>query len=317
MWIFLYSLSTSLKHWFNDFIVILYGYIIISLESLLFLSIYVISSVFSSSGGAALKISAQYSFRLPAVIFPRPPSNQYIAGTAAAAAAAAKSLQSCPILGDPRDGSPPGSPLPGIFQAGTLEWVAIFFSNAWKWKVKVKTLSRVRLLVTPWSAAHQAPPSMGFSRQECWSGVPLPSSIAGTRVIQRYEMWFICRLFFPDDAPCFLKFIPSISSQSGSSKLYLDAWGIRLVFSTFICLTMSDWWVLSKWRYEEWRMLTHCGSFFQGLNPLYFLSNLIALQIFDNIHTNNDPGGGHGNPGTPEFLSGESRGQRSRVGYSP
>ena len=93
-----------------------------------------------------------------------------------AAAAAAKSLQSCPTLCDPRDGSPPGSPVPGILQARTLEWLAISFSNAWKWKVKVKSLSRVRLLATPWTAAHQAPPSMGFSRQEYWTGVPLPSS---------------------------------------------------------------------------------------------------------------------------------------------
>ena len=92
-----------------------------------------------------------------------------------AAAAAAKSLQSCPTLWDPRDGSPPGSPFSGILQARTLEWVAISFSNAWKWKVKVKSLSRVRLSATPRTAAHQAPPSMGFSRQEYWSGVPLPS----------------------------------------------------------------------------------------------------------------------------------------------
>ena len=91
------------------------------------------------------------------------------------AAAAAKSLQSCPTLCDPIDGSPPGSAIPGILQARTLEWVAISFSNAWKWKVKVKSLSRVRLVVTPWTAAYQAPPSMGFSRQEYWSGVPLPS----------------------------------------------------------------------------------------------------------------------------------------------
>ena len=88
------------------------------------------------------------------------------------AAAAAKSLQSCPTLCDPIDGGPPGSPVPGILQARTLEWVAISFSNAWKGKVKVKSLSRVRLFVTPWSAAYQAPPSMGFSRQEYWSGVP-------------------------------------------------------------------------------------------------------------------------------------------------
>ena len=91
------------------------------------------------------------------------------------AAAAARSLQSCPTLCDPIDGSPPGSPVPGILQARTLEWVAIAFSNAWKWKVKVKPLSHVRLLATPWTAAYQAPRSMGFSRQESWSGLPLPS----------------------------------------------------------------------------------------------------------------------------------------------
>jgi len=91
------------------------------------------------------------------------------------AAAAAKSLQSCPTLCDPIDGSPSGSPVPGILQARTLEWVAISFSNAGKWKVKVKSLSRIRPSATPWTAAYQAPPSMGFSRQEYWSGVPLPS----------------------------------------------------------------------------------------------------------------------------------------------
>ena len=93
------------------------------------------------------------------------------------AAAAAKSLQSRPTLCDPIDSSPPGSPVPGILQAGTREWVAISFSNAWKWKVKVKLLSRVRLFATPWTAAYQAPLSMGFSRQEYWSGVPSPSPV--------------------------------------------------------------------------------------------------------------------------------------------
>ena len=93
------------------------------------------------------------------------------------AAADAKSLQSCLTLWDPIDSIPPGSPVPGILQARTLEWVAISFSNAWKWewKVKVKSLSRVWLLATPWTAAHQAPTSLGFSRQEYWSGLPLPS----------------------------------------------------------------------------------------------------------------------------------------------
>ena len=95
-----------------------------------------------------------------------------MAGIYQFAAAAAKSLQSCPTLCDPVDGSPPGSSVPGILQARTLEWVAISFSNAWK--VKVKSLSRVWPSATPWTAAYQAPLSIGFSRQEDWSGVPLP-----------------------------------------------------------------------------------------------------------------------------------------------
>ena len=90
-------------------------------------------------------------------------------------AAAAKSRQSCPTLCDPIDGSPPGSSVPGILQARTLEWVAISFSKPWEWKVKVKSLSHVRLLAVPWTVAYQAPPSMGFPRQEYWSGVPFPS----------------------------------------------------------------------------------------------------------------------------------------------
>ena len=97
------------------------------------------------------------------------------------ATAAAKSLQSCPTVCDPIDGSPPGSSVPGILQARTLEWVAISFSNAWKWKVKLKSLSRILLLATPWTAAYQAPPSMGFSRQEYRSGMPLPSPVLEER----------------------------------------------------------------------------------------------------------------------------------------
>ena len=100
----------------------------------------------------------------------------YPAATAAAAAAA-KSLQLCPTQCNPINGIPPGSPVPGILQARTLEWVAISFSNAWKWKVKMKSLSRVRFLATSWIAAYQAPLSMGFSRQDYWSGVPLPSPL--------------------------------------------------------------------------------------------------------------------------------------------
>ena len=101
--------------------------------------------------------------------------------------AAAKSLQLCPTLCDPIDGSPPGSPVSGILQARILEWVVISFSNAWMWKVKVKLLSCVWLFATPWTAAHQAPPSMGFSRQEYWSGVPLPSPAKSLQAINAGE----------------------------------------------------------------------------------------------------------------------------------
>ena len=102
-----------------------------------------------------------------------------------ATAAAAKPLQSCWTLCDPIDGGPPGSPVPGILQTRTLEWVAISVSSECKWKVKVKSLSRVWLVATPWTAAYQSPLSMGFSRLEYWSGVPLPSPInstAGTKI---------------------------------------------------------------------------------------------------------------------------------------
>ena len=107
------------------------------------------------------------------------------------ASAAAKSLQSCPTLCDLINGSPLGSSVPGILQARILEWVAISF-NAWKWKVKVKLLSRARLLVTPWTGAYQAPPSMGFSRQEYWSGVPLLSPLGRFSRVQRFvTLWTV------------------------------------------------------------------------------------------------------------------------------
>ena len=118
--------------------------------------------------------------------------------TTKTAAAVAKSFQLCPTLCDPIEGSPPGSPVPGILQARTLEWVAISFSNAGKWRVKVKLLSPVWPSGTPWTAAFQASPSMGFSRQEYWSGVPLPSLTTKTRDIQiklvtNPEIWEILK----------------------------------------------------------------------------------------------------------------------------
>ena len=113
------------------------------------------------------------------------------------AAAAAKSLQSCPTLCDPIDGSPPGSTIPGILQARTLEWVAISFSNAWKWKMKVKLLSRVRLLATPWTAAYQAPPSMGFSKARVleWSAISFSMLILYSVKI----LWFSIKIHFVYD----------------------------------------------------------------------------------------------------------------------
>ena len=115
--------------------------------------------------------------------------NGVLEAAAAAAAAAFKLLQSCPTLCDPIDGSPPGSPVPGALQARTLEWVAISFSNAWKWKVKVKSLSRVWLLATPWTAAYQVPPPMGFSRQEYWSGLSLPSPVLEATECKNIIVW--------------------------------------------------------------------------------------------------------------------------------
>ena len=107
-------------------------------------------------------------------------------------------------LCDPIDSSPPESPVPGILQARTMEWVTISFPNAGKWKVKVKSLSHVRLLVTPWTAAHQAPPSMGFSRQESWSGVPLPSPPT-SHTLSQFLLPNISQVFFPINASYYVK----------------------------------------------------------------------------------------------------------------
>ena len=120
-------------------------------------------------------------------------------------AAAAKSLQSCLTLCDPIDGSPPGSPVPGILQTRTLEWVAIAFSIVWKWKVKSENevAQSCPILVTPWTAAYQAPPSMGFSRQEYWSEMPLPSLSpnSGNYKFDLFFYEFSCCLFLKYNLP--------------------------------------------------------------------------------------------------------------------
>ena len=118
---------------------------------------------------------------------------------------AAKLLQSCPTLCDPIDGSPPGSPIPGILQARTLEWVAIFFSNARKWKVKVKSLSHVRLFMTPWTAAHQAPPICGIFQARVLEWVDIAFSrrytttwqIPATKKKKKWLFILMSKLFQP------------------------------------------------------------------------------------------------------------------------
>ena len=161
---------------------------------------------------------------------------------------AARSLQSCPTLCDPIDSSTWGFPVPGILQARTLEWVAISFSNAGKWKVKVKSLSRVRLLMTPWTAAHQAPLSMGFSRQEYWSRVQLlstsnlcsiismrykthlksrPYSKADVVKIQPSEPnpdhYLICKWSFIETQPHALTYVSSVASLTLQQQRWVVA----------------------------------------------------------------------------------------------
>ena len=145
------------------------------------------------------------------------------------ATATAKSLQSCPTLCDPVDDSPPVSTIPGILQARTLEWVAISFSNAWKWKVKVKSLSHVQLSATPWTAAYQAPLSMGFSRQEYSSGVPLPSPVLYSRYL--LIIWHIVvSLLIPNSKLSFLLPFPLVTKGlfSMSVNLFLSCKWVHL-----------------------------------------------------------------------------------------
>ena len=131
----------------------------------------------------------------------------------------------------PMDCGPPGSSVNGILQAGTLEWVAIPFSNAWNCKVKVKILSCVRLLATPWTAAYQAPPSIGLSRQEYWSGLPLPlhaqlippkqflSCYPSSQHFPMFFMFKILLFFFHHALPVLFPMTSNASKVHCSSKL--------------------------------------------------------------------------------------------------
>ena len=152
--------------------------------------------------------------------------------TYAAAAAAAKSFQSCPTLCDPIDGGPPGSPVPGILQARTLEWVAISFSNAWKWKVTVKSLSRVQLLATPWTAAYQAPPSMGFFQARVleWGAIAFSEHYSHLNSNSNFPFFNVINRKqtsskFSDDSICFLY-----------TKCLKCVWNIILIYFVFYAL---------------------------------------------------------------------------------
>ena len=183
------------------------------------------------------------------------------------AAAAAKSLESCPTLCDPIDGSPSGSLDPGILQARILEWVAISFSNAWKWEVKVKSLSRVRLLATPWTAAYQAPPSVGVSRQEYWSGVPLPSPTK-TRHSQINKCIF--KKQFPDSVDCDIILVHK--SWLLALSLPSRSWYILKIYLFIYGCTGSSTWAFSGCGARA----SHSGSFFcciaQALRSVGFSS---------------------------------------------
>ena len=174
----------------------------------------------------------------------------FVYGVKKCSATAVKSLQSCPTLCDPIDDSPPSSTVPGILQARTLELVAIAFSNAWKWKVKVKSLSHAWPLATPWTAAFQASLSMGFSRQEYWSRVPLPSP--KSVLLSFFYKWLTS---FPAPLVKEIVFSPLyILASFVKDKVFIGVWVYLWALSLFFffpidlyfCLcasTILSWWL--------------------------------------------------------------------------
>ena len=190
----------------------------------------------------------------------------------------AKSLQSCPTLCDPIDGSPLGSPVPGILQARTPEWVAISFSNAWKWKVKVRSLSHVRPSATPWTAAYQAPPSMGFSRQEYWSGVPLPSPIY-LLIYANLELGVWGRPNFPDTHHVFFFKLISVDSKQFvvvvQSLSYFQLFTTPWTASCQASLPFTTSWSLLK--------LTFIESLMPSNHLILCQPRLLLPSVFPNI----------------------------------
>ena len=174
-------------------------------------------------------------------------------------------------LCDPIDGSPPGSPIPGTLQARTLEWVAISSSNEWKWKVKVKSLSHVRLFATPWTEAYQSPPSLGFSRQEYWSGVPLPSPVS---ITTQPQMLYILTFYN------FCVIMSNISQSLIYYELHWKLWEIQIKVCPF-----SHWDNTYILRYQiqdllsEWTIICYYTTFSYS----YKISNKADLLICDLI----------------------------------
>ena len=238
------------------------------------------------------------------------------------AAAAAKLLQSCPTLCDLIDGSPPGSPVPGILQARTLEWVAISFSNAWKWKVKIKSLSPPRLLGTPRTAAHQAPPSMGFSRQEYWSGVPcvlLEKKIEERKQKKKKRNPLI--LSHLNYTQLGSLCLPNISfTYIQSSPLYIH----HVSYSNLLVLSSSPsflFFIVSKIAFTSQGENIYIYHLKLGL-PWWLSSKESAFNAGDTGDMGSIPGleripwSRKWQP-NPVFLPGESHGLRSLADYSP
>ena len=184
------------------------------------------------------------------------------------AVAAAKSLQSCPTLCNPTEGSPPGSPIPGTLQARTMECVAISFSNAWQWKVKVKSLCRVWLLGTPWTAAYQAPPSVGFSRQDYWSGVPVPSPYMQStgcempgRMKHKLESWLLGEISTTSD----MQMTPLYGRKWRGTKELLDV-GERQKNQR------TTWWRWKR-RVKSWPKTQHSENKDHGIQSYHFMAD--------------------------------------------
>ena len=201
--------------------------------------------------------------------------------------AAAKSLQSRPTLCDPIDGSPAGSPIPGILQARILEWVAISFSNGWKWKVKGKSLSCVWLLATPWTAAYQAPPSMGFSRQEYWSGVISPS-LPGLPIHHQLPEFIPTHVHWVGDAiqPSHPLSSPSPPAFNLSQHQGLFQW-VSSLHQVDKLLELSKYWTqyASKFRKLSHGHRTGKGQFSFQSQRKAMLKNVQTITPLHSFHT--------------------------------